>query len=202
MPSDVIPSMNAAKNAIIYPSGKNTLSPDFNIFIPSSKFAPSIAGIEIINENLNASCTPIPIKRLAAMVIPERDTPGRTAIPCAIPTNIAAFNNDEFCLLCESIGTHAKIIAVKINPKLTKTGDDDILSTTSRSESPIPPVKNVAIKIAQPYVQPFERLPNHPINHSLITEIISFLKYIINAITVAKCSNKSNATKFSVSNPK
>ena len=56
-------------------------SPDLKNFNISSKFAPSIAGIEIMNEKLNASLSSIPIKILAAIVMPERDTPGNTAIP-------------------------------------------------------------------------------------------------------------------------
>ena len=122
-----------------------------------------------MNENLKAPVSHIPIKRLAAIVIPERETPGRTAIPCAMPTTMAIFNKEFFLCLCEITGTDAITIAVKINPHPTYIGDAEIKSTVFLIGSPIKAVKNEAIKIAQPYDQPgslSSDLVNQPENHS------------------------------------
>ena len=43
--------------------------------------APTIAGIDIIKEYFTTKSLLIPHKRPAVMVVPERDYPGRVAIP-------------------------------------------------------------------------------------------------------------------------
>jgi len=58
--------------------------------------APSIAGTDIINENLTANRLSNPVKSPPVIVIPDRDIPGTTAISWHSPTNSAFFGDTVF----------------------------------------------------------------------------------------------------------
>ena len=51
----------------------------------SSTAAPRIAGIDRMNEYFTANLRSKPQKVHAAMVVPDREIPGKVANPCAIP---------------------------------------------------------------------------------------------------------------------
>ena len=51
----------------------------------ATMFAPIITGIDIKKENFNAFFSFNPTKSPEEIVIPERDTPGKSASACAIP---------------------------------------------------------------------------------------------------------------------
>jgi len=78
----------------------------------SSTIDKSIIGILKINENFAHSFLSYPEIKPALIVVPERDIPGKTAKPCAMPIMIAAFNENSFVFLFfEIISTKNKIIA-------------------------------------------------------------------------------------------
>ena len=55
----------------------------------SNTTAPKTAGIDIIKEYFTANFFSKPQSRQAVIVVPERDSPGIVAIPCATPINPA-----------------------------------------------------------------------------------------------------------------
>ena len=81
------------------------------------------------NENLNASLIPNPINSPIAIDIPDLDTPGKTAIPCANPTAIAIFRREELRLDRENIGTSNNTNAVNISPAPTRIRLSEAFST-------------------------------------------------------------------------
>ena len=83
--------------AAIIPAISGTVStlfakplPEEIISYPSLTAAPSIAGMDIRNENLRANSLFKPREIAPAIVNPERDTAGNIATPCAIPITTAS----------------------------------------------------------------------------------------------------------------
>ena len=62
-----------------------------------------------------------PQKSRAAMVVPERDNPGRTANPCATPTTAADLyeisGGEMVALFCLNLWHNSKIVAVRKKQK-------------------------------------------------------------------------------------
>ena len=191
------PNTNATTAPHMYPSGMKTGWPDFRNFTHSRSVAPNTAGIEIRNENRNASLIPNPMNNAIAIDIPERDTPGNTAIPCANPTNIAMLSNDEFLRDDESMGIITRTIPVKISPAPTSIKLSENFSAVDFNARPITAVIIDAIIIAQPYAQPERLFPNQPPNHSRNICNMSRQKYRTTARSVAKCRSISNVSMFS-----
>lgn len=78
---------------------------------------PIIMGMESKKEKVVASSFPTPCKRIADIVAPLLDTPGKTAIPCKTPVNILVLVSISAVLRNLKFSPAYNKHAVKTNPQ-------------------------------------------------------------------------------------
>ena len=74
------PKINAKTKPTALIATIDPVIPDFAASANSNTLAPSIAGIDMINENLTANARLKPFRSPPVIVMPERDIPGGTPI--------------------------------------------------------------------------------------------------------------------------
>jgi hypothetical protein len=192
--SDTSPLMNAAAAPIYHPCGRDSRKRS----IPPTSFAcmrvaPSIAGIESRNENLKTSSLQIPAAVPAIIVMPERETPGITAIPCAMPTQIPSKVDT---LPSPFLIKRLEIRIRPVNTSPSPTIREFVIAASARSfiAMPMAPVTRVPIKTAQPICHPVRSLLSlwkSPETHSPSRPMISLKKKRIVAAIVATWRTRS-----------
>lgn len=116
-----VPEINATKKERI--SGKTgtlTTSVPCAISKISTNIDAKMIGMLIRNECFETSFLSPPLSTPAQIVEPERDIPGKIAIPCAIPIKIACFV-DKFCeqsFANKSVKRRTQAVSIKLKGKM------------------------------------------------------------------------------------
>lgn len=113
-----VPEINATKKETT--SGKIgtlTTSTPFAISKTSTNIVAKMIGMLIRNECFETSFLSPPLSTPAHIVEPERDIPGKIAIPCAIPMKIACFVDNFFEQLFANKSVKRSTHAVNIKLK-------------------------------------------------------------------------------------
>ena len=123
--------------------------PEFNMSGSFISPAPNIIGVANKKEKRAASFPDNPKNNAAAMVMPERDTPGIIAMACAIPIKMADFKVMEFIwrFFSPVVSEMNKIMLAAISAMETKIGFLNIVSALPSRKYPASAPGIVAIKI-------------------------------------------------------